>query len=109
MALVPTSEAEFQRAVTDLASVLGWRIFHPRRAQTGGRWSTPVGYDGAGFPDLTLVRDRLVMAELKSERGQLTADQKVWVGMLADAGVEVHVWRPQDWDEIERTLKRQVI
>jgi hypothetical protein len=104
-------ESAFQRAVIEYAQWHGWRVAHFRPAQNArGRWRTPVAADGAGFPDLVLVRrQRLVFAELKADRGQVTAAQDLWLGALyavaeATRQVEVVVWRPRDWPAIERTL-----
>jgi len=100
------SEAAFQQQVIDLAGLRGWLVAHFRVAQNSkGRWRTPVAGDGAGFPDLVLVRDRVIFAELKSERGRTTLQQREWLQALEAAGVEVFVWRPRDWNEVERTLK----
>jgi hypothetical protein len=95
------SERQFERAVVEYAKLAGWRVFHPfdsRRSE-------------AGWPDLTLVRDgRLVFAELKSEKGRVRPEQQVWQEALLRVasrtpGVEVYLWRPSMWDEIEGTLR----
>lgn len=102
------TEAQFQDAVADLARLLGWKVAHFRNARTSsGGHHTPVSYDGRGFPDLVLVRDRVVFAELKSERGRLRDQQLEWIDDLADAGVEAYCWRPSDWPVIEQSLTRR--
>ena len=103
-ALRPT-EAQFEQAVVELAHTLGWRVaaFRPAR-RADDRWETPCKYDAKGCPDLTLVRDRVVFAELKSHRGRVGSDQAEWLAVLEGAGGEVYVWRPDDWDLIERVL-----
>ena len=60
------TEREFQRAVVELARLMGWRVHHTRPALTrAGEWRTPIQGD-AGFPDLVLCRPpRLILAELK--------------------------------------------
>lgn len=93
-----TSERELQDAVTGLAGVLGWRWVHFRPARTVDGWRTPVEGDGAGWPDLFMVRSgRIIAAELKSSSGRLSPAQDAWLGRLELAGVETHVWRPDDW------------
>ena len=92
------SEKAFMSAVVDLARLTGWLCYHTfdsRRSE-------------AGFPDLVLARGgRLVFVELKTEQGRVTDAQSEWLEALALCpGVEVHVWRPGDWDAIERTLRR---
>lgn len=100
----PLAEKQLQRQIVELAKLRGWLVFHPYEM----RRSTP------GYPDLTLLRPgkgvgrgRLIYAEVKSERGRLREDQKTWLSALATCGdsVEVFVWRPSDFDEIERTLR----
>lgn len=91
------TEAQLQAAVIDVARFLGWRVAHFRPARTASGWRTPVGADGAGFPDLVLVRDRVVYAELKAERGRLGPAQRVWLDILEAAGAEVYLWGPVDW------------
>jgi hypothetical protein len=103
----PITEAQFQRQVTDLATLHRWGWVHFRPARTVDGWRTPVsGPLGAGWPDLVLVRPpRLVFAELKSERGRLTPTQKGALDLLRDAGLEVHVWRPGDLPAIQEVLR----
>lgn len=95
------SEKEFQEQVRGLARLLGWHVYHPHDSRR-----SPHGY-----PDLTMVHAGLrsvVWAELKAERGRLTADQQVWLYSLAqcrDEFVGVFVWRPSDFDTIEDVLR----
>jgi hypothetical protein len=102
-------ETDFQSAVIEAAQFLGWRVAHFRAGRTANGWRTPVAGDGAGFPDLVLVRGpRLVVAELKSHRGQVTSRQQLWLDdLVAVPGIEVHVWRPDDWTQIENTLRHE--
>lgn len=80
-----------------MARTFGWRVAHFRAARTGKGWRTPVAADGAGFPDLVLVRDRVVFAELKSKAGRLSREQQVWRDVLRHAGAEWHLWTPEHW------------
>jgi hypothetical protein len=91
------TEEDWARAVVDYARFRHWERYHPK-------WS--IG-SPAGWPDETLCRPpRLVFAELKSERGKVTPSQQTWLGLLAQVpGVEVYVWRPSDWPDVERILK----
>jgi len=99
------TESELQENVVKMAHLLRWRVAHFRPAQNAaGRWSTPVSADGAGFPDLVLARDRIVIfAELKADGGRLSDAQRDWLSALPDS----YLWRPSDWKsgEIERTLR----
>lgn len=105
------SEAELLRNVIDLAELLKWRCAHFRPGMNWrGVWSTAMsGSQAAGYPDLTLVRDRLVMVECKAEKGRMTPDQLDWAAALSNAGVEVYCWRPSQWisGEIEAVLRRE--
>jgi hypothetical protein len=101
---LPESEATFQSWVIDYAHAHGWLVSHFRPARTEKGWRTAVAADGAGFPDLVLVRERVVFAELKGPRGTLRETQWMWARALEDAGAEHYVWRPQDRAEAERVL-----
>jgi len=98
-------EEEFFRQVIDLAHILGWRVAHFRPAMTKWGWRTAVSADGAGFPDCVFARERIVWAELKSKTGQLTAEQYEWLEALAEAGQEVYLWRPGDFEELVEVLR----
>lgn len=102
------TERELQDWVVGAARLLGWRIFHARVARTAHGWRTAVSYDGAGYPDLTLVRERVVFAEIKLDGGRLRPEQVVWIDTLREAGQEVYVWRMADWmsGEVEAALRR---
>ena len=93
------TEAQFQQAVVDLARATGWFVYHTHDS----RRSAP------GFPDLTMVRgNRLIFAELKTEKGFLTHAQEDWLGRLeatCHRGLGVYVWRPSDWPDIETLLR----
>ena len=97
------SESQLQGAVIRLATMRGWRCYHPRAVQDmKGRWQTPL-QGSPGFPDLTLARDGVVLfRELKSDTGRLSADQIVWLDALPDA----EVWRPADW--INGTIDKEL-
>jgi hypothetical protein len=77
-------ERDFQVAMMELAHLLGWRLYHT----WDSRKSEP------GFPDLVMVRDRVVFAELKSPRGRLRKDQAAWLCALRAAGAEAYLWWP---------------
>ena len=93
--LAPISEANLQAAIVDLARLLRWRVAHFRPAQNGrGDWRTAVSADGAGFPDLVLARNGVVIfAELKSQKGRISPTQEAWLAALPHS----LVWRPADW------------
>lgn len=85
-----------------LARRRGWEVYHTRRS----RGSDP------GFPDEVFVRgDRMLLVELKTQKGRMSPDQKRWREKLEriaaiHPAVEYYLWRPSDWFDgtIERIL-----
>lgn len=88
-------EKDWQRTVRDLATTLGWKrayhTFDSRRSDVG-------------FPDLVLVRDRVVFLELKREKGKVTAQQAGWLAALHHAGAEVYLSRPRHLQAVATVL-----
>lgn len=106
------TEAQFQKSIIEAAQYMGWKAVHfrtVREQKVSGRafYHTPGVGDADGFPDLVLVRDRVVFAEIKNDRGRLSEKQKFWSKYLQDANAEYYVWRPKDWDEIKKVLLRR--
>lgn len=102
------TEDQFQRQVMELAHVTGWTVLHVRKAlgKRDGRraWQTTTNL--RGWPDLLMWRPgRMIAAELKSETGRTTPEQRDVLASLEAAGVECHVWRPSLWPEIVRILQ----
>jgi hypothetical protein len=101
-------EKQLQDAVIDLARMYKWKVAHfrPARMKDGG-WRTPLQGDASGFPDLVLVRERVVFVELKGPRGKLSETQVQWQHYLLDAGAEWYCWTPREWldETIQRTLR----
>ena len=95
------SEAELQRTVLEMAQSFRWLRAHFRPAMTMRGFRTPVEGDGAGFPDLILVREgRLVVAELKAAKGELSIEQTLWLTAFSTVPcAEVHVIRPEHLDD----------
>jgi hypothetical protein len=93
---IQQTERAFQASVVRYARLMGWTCHH----HYDSRRSSP------GLPDLLLVRrPRVVWAELKSERGRLTPDQRAWITELRACGQEAYIWRPSQWQDVERILK----
>lgn len=105
------TEAQWQTVVVDYARLRGWLLHHGRPLRTvDGEWRTAITGD-RGFPDLVMVRrERLVVAELKSETGRAGPGQAAWavgfqlVAAASGGAVEFHHWRPSAWPEVERVL-----
>lgn len=100
------SENDLSAFVNDYSRLQRWRRVHFRPAKVGERWVTALEGD-VGWPDWTLVRrGRLVIAELKSERGRMGPGQEEWLADLAEVpGVETYVWRPRDIPQIREVLR----
>jgi VRR-NUC domain len=103
---VNPDERSFEAVVAEVARLAGWRCVHFRPSRTQHGWRTAVAYDGAGWPDLVLVRPpRIIFAELKSSSGKLSDRQADWLSVLRLLpGVEVCLWKPEDWDSIVEIL-----
>lgn len=94
------TERQFQAQVVTLLRLHGWPLvyhtFDSRRSE-------------AGFPDLVACRPhdgRLLIVELKAQRGRMTEAQKAWRAGLGEVRrVTVDVWRPSDGDRIERIIR----
>lgn len=101
------TEAGFTRTLLKFAKLHGWASAHFRPAMTANGWRTAVQGDGAGFPDLVLVRgDRLIFAELKVGSRRPTDEQRAWLDALNETAAEVYCWHPNDWPHIEKVLAR---
>ena len=90
------SEEAFESQVKGLAQWGGWLYYHTYRSQ----------HSPSGFPDSVLVKPpRLIFAELKSENGEVSADQQEWLDALARCpSTEVCLWRPSDFEAIKEVL-----
>ncbi len=81
------SEKDWQREVVSWAKKLGWMV-HENKFSL---------YAKPGFPDLFMVRPpKVIIAELKSNKGKLRPEQETWIENLRACGLSVCVWRPQD-------------
>ncbi|MBA4187575.1 MAG: hypothetical protein C0467_06105 [Planctomycetaceae bacterium] len=106
MGFKAATEADFTAQVIQLAHIHGWKVAHFRPAETAKGWRTAVQGDGAGFPDLILVKAGrpVVYAELKSDGGKTSSAQDMWLETLRLTPSQAFVWRPDDWPEIEKVL-----
>lgn len=101
------TETAWQSVVTDVASLYGWRWYHPpdnmpRKARSGYTYVQNVR---RGFPDLVLVKPpRLLFVELKKQTGKTTPEQEDWIADLRASGVRVEVWRPLDEELVRAVL-----
>jgi hypothetical protein len=90
------TEAQFLAQVRKAAKLLGWATYHVHDSRRSE----------AGFPDLVLTRrPRVIFAELKSDRGKVTPQQRAWMDELRACGQEVYLWKPSYWPAIEKLLR----
>jgi hypothetical protein len=88
------SETDFQNKVIRYAVAHGWMYYHTHDSRRSP----------SGFPDLVLVRERVVFLELKSDTGELSGAQKKFIQALRRAKAEIHWFRPGAMSEVERIL-----
>lgn len=92
------SESDYLEQVIEYAEILGWLVYHVFETRNYAKRTS------SGFPDLVLVKDgRIIFAELKRETGKVSPAQQVWLDALVPCS-EVYVWRPSDWETVERVL-----
>ena len=87
-------EKSFQSLILWHAKKRGWKCYHTHDS----RRSEP------GFPDLVLVRQKILYRELKTDKGRLTESQKAWGDALIEAGADYAIWRPNQIQDILETL-----
>jgi len=80
------SEAQLLAIIRRACRTLGLLCYHTYNS----RRSEP------GFPDLVIVGSRMIIRELKTERGRVRPEQRVWLDALVRAGQDADVWRPDD-------------
>ena len=76
------SEASLQQSITDAAEALGWRVWHDNDSRR----------NAADFPDLELIRDRIVKAELKRrDKVPTPGQERLLAGTRARRGRDLPV------------------
>lgn len=101
------SETAFSSQVEDLLNIFGWLWCHFRPARTEYGWRTALS-GHQGFPDYIATRPpRLLMFELKSEKGKVSELQQIWLDWLGACpeSVERYLWRPSQIEEIAKCLR----
>lgn len=85
------TERQWQQAICELASLLGWRWYHTHDSRRSPE----------GFPDLVLVKGgRLLFFECKTEKGRVTKAQDEWLTALGPVSDLAVVVRPSDWESV---------
>ncbi len=99
MTAAKLTEKQWLEQVRTLAKLFGWLTYHPHQSMR----SEP------GYPDLTLIRERLVFVELKTERGKLSEHQEKWRDACLRAGAEWYCWKPADLELAAAVLRRRTV
>lgn len=89
-----TPEAALLAYVRRVAKQYSWHFYHTRDSRGSEK----------GYPDVTLVRDSVIYAELKTQTGKQTIEQVQWQRALHEAGAEFFLWRPSDAEAIVARL-----
>lgn len=107
--LLHPTERAFTEQVLATARLGGWTAFHdyatnvPRQCPHCKR-PVRILRNAPGFPDLVLVKDRVLYRELKVGGGKLTLDQRAWRDRLEASGADWELWTPDDWSYIHLAL-----
>lgn len=88
------SEKQFHAEVMAFAKRHGWKTFHTYDSRKSDE----------GYPDLVMLRERQIVAELKVGRNKPSAAQDTWLEAYRSVGVETYIWFPEQWDEIVKVL-----
>jgi hypothetical protein len=91
------TEKQFGLQVESAAKLRGFEYYHTFHSE----------HSSPGFPDYFMINRetyRVIVAELKTEKGKLTERQKHWLDLFVRAGFEVYLWRPSDIDEVLTVL-----
>lgn len=101
------SEAQWQTQFTQLATTLGWHHMHVRHTRgRGDQWTTSTSV--TGWPDLTLwheTQQRLIVVELKADRGTVRPEQRQVLLSLEAAGIPAYILRPRHLNEARGILR----
>jgi Holliday junction resolvase len=90
-------ERHLQAGLEEHLRLTGWRYYHTHNS------SRSV----AGFPDIVALRgSRILVAEIKTERGRVSTAQRGWLAAFEAAGVSAYLWRlPGDWAQVGEVLR----
>jgi len=97
------TEDQFERWTAGVAKRGGWHGVHTRKS-----FGVMMGVfveDAFGIPDWIFSNGvRTIWRELKSQRGRVSPQQRVWIDRLVSSGQDAKVWRPSDEREILETF-----
>lgn len=78
----------------------GWMVAHFHDSRREVKPGIFIGDSAAkGFPDIVATKkERLLVAELKSEKGKFRELQQEWLESFIAIKAEVFLWRPEHWN-----------
>jgi VRR-NUC domain. len=90
------TERQLQDAIIEAAKRMNWLCYHVYDS----RRSVP------GFPDLVLLKgQRMMVLELKTDKGRVRPEQHVWLDAFVQAGITAKIIRPADLDDVLAQLQ----
>ena len=92
-------EQQFQHMVIQLAEQNGWLVYHVANVRGQLRAKSSVG-----FPDLILLKHKVVAWECKRKGRKASEPQQVWIDAFNAVKVESRVITEDDWDYIVNVL-----
>lgn len=100
-------ERDFARQVETMLDYYGWIWKHDETAQRPGGGFATAFRGLKGFPDYIAVRGtRIVVAEIKSDKGKATKEQLRWLAAFEETGkAEAYLWKPADLSTIAEVLR----
>ena len=108
MVMHSVTENELLQTVLEMAEAMGYVVYHVFEQSHYAKRTV------IGFPDLVMYRPfdfergwrrRLIVMELKSQRGVLTEQQQDWLSCFSSFKIETYIVRPSDLDSLENLLK----
>ena len=108
--MTTTLERPFTNEVIRVARSYNWEVFHIHDQNSYENYRRVAS--GSGFPDLILYRTNdqgetsMLVAELKTDASYsvVRPNQANWLSAY-EQFIPTFVWRPSDWDDIERILR----
>lgn len=110
VSVIKERESDLATWTEDLLDTYGWTYHHVYEQRQYARRSTKgyPDYHAIG-PNRTLgtagyILRRQMVIELKSEAGKVSPEQRMWLDLFMEAGVETYLLRPGDRDEFQEII-----
>lgn len=104
-------ERDFLNWIIACAEATGWKVYHVPAPMVAARKGGFVGSPrAAGLPDLFLLHDdppRMVIAEVKGDRGKLSDKQREFLALARLVADESYAWTDTALDTVIPRLEGQ--